>query len=211
MILLFVHGWSFDAQVWRPLAALLPDWQHVVWERGYFGAPDEQVPDGPCTVIAHSFGAMRMIAKPPPQCRAVVAINGFDRFTARDGAPGASPRVLDRMILRLEQDASATVAEFRARCGSADPFGTPDAARLKADLVTMRDADHAAASAAWQRPLLSLQGGADPIVPPDLRESAFSGASYRRLDTVPNGGHLLPVTESAYCAAAIERLLERLA
>jgi len=209
VILLFVHGWGFDAAFWEPLAARLPDWEQQVWDRGYFGERDEPVPQAPCIAITHSFGAMRLLQAPPPDCRALVAINGFDRFAVHGAQPGVPVRVLDRMIARLEQDPAAVVADFRARCGSQAPFGKPDMSCLNADLVMLRDGDCSTASMAWHPPLLSLQGDDDPLLPANLRDSAFKGAPNLIRADVKEGGHLLPITQSAYCAAAIRNLAER--
>ena len=211
MNLLFVHGWGFDARFWEPLAAQLPDYAHTIGDRGYFGATKDARTSGPCIVIAHSFGAMQRLADPPPECRAMLAINGFDRFAARDGKPGIPVRVLDRMIARMDKDPAAVLTDFRVRCGTSEPFGTPDVARLKADLLTLRDADCTAASAGWPVPLVSLQGAADPLLPASLHETAFSGCPDLTRDRVSDGGHLLPITHSAYCASAIRTLVERVA
>ncbi len=211
VIVLFVHGWGFDASFWHPVIAHLPELDCRTEDRGYFGAPDKTAPDGPHIVVAHSFGAMRMLAAPPDDCRGMLAINGFDRFATREGAPGVRIRVLDRMIARLASDPAAVVRDFRTRCGTDAPFGQPDVPRLKADLETLRDADCTGANANWAVPLISLHGANDPLLPAAMRETAFSACPDLTRDTIQDGGHLLPMTHRAYCAAAIANLVERAA
>lgn len=202
MKLLFVHGWGFDRRFWEPLAALLPEWPHLVDDRGYFGARHEAVPDGPCIAVTHSFGTMRALAAPPPGLAGIVAINGFERFTAHADRPGVPLRVLDRMLRRFETDPHGVLAEFRRTCGSEAPFDTIDAALLHADLLRLRDDAPPVPSV----PIAVLHGAQDPLLPPDMRAASFAGAAdLRRIDS-PTGGHLLPLEAPSLCAAAIRAM-----
>jgi pimeloyl-[acyl-carrier protein] methyl ester esterase len=200
--LLFAHGWGFDRHFWEPLAALLPERAHVIDDRGYFGAPHEPAVEGPCLAITHSFGTMRVLAAPPPGLMGIVAINGFERFTAVPGRPGVPVRVLDRMLRRFETDPRGVLAEFRKTCGSTGAFGEIDPAALAADLLRLRDA----APSLPDVPILAIHGGADPLLPPEMRAATFTGAQVRRIDHEA-GGHLLPLQAPQLCAAAIRGML----
>ena len=211
MILLFQHGWGFDATFWQELAGLLPEWPAQFDDRGYFGTPKTPEPTEPCVLIAHSFGAMRALAAPPTGCRGLVAINGFDRFTARDGQVGVSPRVVQRMLSRFDSDPVTTLEDFRRRCGTDGPFGHPDAARLREDLLALHDGDETEKSARWPHPLLSLQGAHDPLLPLPMRSEVFSETSQLERLTHPAGGHLIPISDAPYCARAIRAFVEHAA
>lgn len=202
MKLLFAHGWGFDRHFWQPLTALLAEWPHLIDDRGYFGAPFDPVAQGPCIAVAHSFGTMRILAAPPPGLAGIVAINGFERFTALPGRPGVPVRVLDRMLRRFETDPRAVLAEFRRTCGAGQDFGAIDAQSLHADLLRLRDA----APPLPGVPVLVLHGGADPLLPADMRAASFAGAHVRRIDHAA-GGHLLPLEAPALCAAAIRGMI----
>lgn len=202
MKLLFAHGWGFDRRFWEPLAALLPEWAHEIDDRGYFGAPHEPAVEGPCLAVTHSFGTMRVLAAPPPGLMGIVAINGFERFTAVPGRPGVPVRVLDRMLRRFETDPRGVLAEFRKTCGSAEAFGEIATEALAADLLRLRDA----APSLPDVPILAIHGGADPLLPPEMRAATFTGAQVRRIDHEA-GGHLLPLQAPQLCAAAIRGLL----
>lgn len=202
MKLLFAHGWGFDRHFWAPLTALLPEWVHAVDDRGYFGAAHEPVVAGPCIAVTHSFGTMRLLASPPPSLAGIVAINGFERFTAAPGRPGIPVRVLDRMLRRFEADPRGVLAEFRRTCGSAQDFGEIDAEALAADLLRLRGD----APPLPDVPVLALHGGADPLLPPEMRAATFAGAQVRRIEH-ETGGHLLPLEAPQLCAAAIRGLL----
>lgn len=205
MKLLFAHGWGFDRRFWEPLAMLLPEWPHAIDDRGYFGASEEAPVDGPCVAVTHSFGTMRVLAAPPPALAGIIAINGFERFTAVPGRAGVPLRVLDRMLRRFETEPRAVLAEFRRTCGSEEPFGEIDAPLLQADLLRLRDA----APPLPRVPVLTLQGGRDPLLPEAMRQGAFAGAEVRRLDHAA-GGHLLPLEAPQLCAAAVRGMVESL-
>lgn len=208
MILRFEHGWGYDASFWEPLAALLPEWDHAIADRGYFGSAIIPDPSPSCVVIAHSFGAMHVLATPPPRLLGMVAINAFDRFTGPEGVPA---RVVDRMIARIDSNPAAVLHDFRARLGDTGPAGNGNTAALRADLETLRNADCAQSSAALCVPLLSLQSADDPLLPPALRDAAFAAAPLRTLDIAPSGGHLLPRTDPEGCARAVRALVEQVA
>ena len=204
MIQRFVHGWGFDGRFWEPLAARLTSWRQSVAERGYFGGSSEPEPDEPFVAVAHSFGAMRVLADASPQCRGLIAINGFDRFA------GIPARVIDRMVTMLDRDPARVVQDFRMRIGTTDAFGTPDAALLAQDLRIMRDDDCSGITALASFPILSIQADCDPLLPQPLRERAFKTAPDLQRRNMANGGHLLPQTHPDACAQAVSAFMERL-
>lgn len=203
MKLLFVHGWGFDRAFWAPLCALLADCPHAIDDRGYFGAPVPFPPAAePCLAVTHSFGTMRVLADPPPGLAGIVAINGFGRFTAAPDRAGVPPRVLDRMLRRFDEDPRAVLAEFRHSCGSEAPFDVIDAGRLREDLLRLREEEPPPPRV----PVLAVQGGNDPILPPAMRAAVFAGCDVRRLEH-PVAGHLLPLQDPAFCAQAVRQAL----
>lgn len=198
MKLLFAHGWGFDRHFWGPLAALLPEWEHAIDDRGYFGAPYAPEIEGPCLAVTHSFGTMRVLSDPPRSLMALVAINGFERFTALPGKPGVAVRVVDRMLRRFDSDPRAVLAEFRKSCGSEDIFGDIDPEPLRTDLLRLRDAQ----APSPRVPVAVLQGGQDPILPAEMRAAVFAGSDVHRIDHEA-GGHLLPLENPELCAQAV--------
>lgn len=195
----FVHGWGCDASLWDALSPLLADWAQTRGDLGYFGGRDA-VPDGRCLVVAHSHGALRMLLDPPPGCVGMVAINGFDRF--------GQARVLDRMIDRLAVVPAGVLDAFRARIGLPPAPAIADPARLAGDLAHMRDGHADAAD--WPHPLVALHGGADPIVPAEVRDAAFAAAPQLHAETLTGGSHLLPLSDPEWCAEHVRAAAERL-
>lgn len=208
--LLFCHGWGFDANFWDPLAALLPQFEQVRDDAGYFGTAARPLPVAPYLAVTHSFGTMRLLAAPPPGLAGLVAIAGFDRFTAADGFPGTPARVVNRMVSAVAQEPETVLADFHALFGSSVPAGIPDAVRLQAGLVTLRDGDMRAAAAQIGAPILSLQAERDPLLPLPLRETVFATAGGVMRRTHPDAGHLVPREDAAWCAQAIQDFADTL-
>jgi len=217
-VLVFLHGWAFDAALFDRLAPLLPGADPVVADFGYFG---EVVPpviprtDAPAVIprtappvvaIAHSFGALWLLHEKPFAFDALVAINGFPRFTeAADFRPAVSSRVVDRMIQRFDLEPQAVLRDFRLRCGADGALpGEPRLERLRAGLVGLRDWDGRAGLD--DVPVLALAGSADPIVPPAMSEAAFAAPEMH-----PSAGHLLPLSDPEWCAGHIRGFLGRIA
>ncbi len=207
MKLFAVHGWGFDAAVWDRLADCLPEWEMLRADRGYFGVPAWPEVEGPCIAVTHSFGAMALLAHPPAGCAGLVAINGFDRFTADGERPGVAPRVVTRMMARFGTDPAAVLKDFRGRIGVSDAAPEPQSGPLLADLRAMRDDDCSAAVKGWK--ILAIDGDADPLLPAEMRAVQFAAAAAERL-TIGGAGHLLPITHAAECAAHIRRFAEAL-
>lgn len=205
MKLLFAHGWGFDRHFWNPLIGLLPEWEAAADDRGYLGAPLAPEMDGPCLAVTHSFGTMRVLADPPPGLVGLVAINGFERFTALPGKPGVPVRVVDRMLHRFETAPHAVLAEFRKTCGADESFGEIDPAPLQADLLRLRDARPPLPRV----PVVAVHGGRDPLLPSDMRAAAFAGCDVRRLDH-ETAGHLLPLENPELCAQAVRGAVDAL-
>ena len=203
MRIAFLHGWGGDRTLWSQLIPQLAGFDTVADDRGYFGRP--AAVDHADVVVTHSFGTMRALAAPPAGTRAMIAINGFDCFTARPGFPaGIAPRVLERMVSRFAVDHGATLAEFRKRCGALPQQEPIDPAPLAADLARLRTEDH---RAGWSGPLLVIHGARDPIVPPKLQAATFADRPDARRVVLAQHGHLAPLTAALSCAAAIRQFI----
>ena len=208
--LLFCHGWGFGPEIWNPLAALLPEFAHDRDDAGYFGAPVTPAPRGRFIAVTHSLGTMRLLAAPPPGLVGLVAIAGFDRFTAADTFPGTPRRVLDRMIGAFAQAPETVLSDFRARCGASVATEPLHEDALMGDLGVLRDGDARDAAATLQLPVLSLQAERDTILSLAMRESVFARAGQVRRRTHPTAGHLLPCDAPSWCAEAIRAFAETL-
>lgn len=205
MKLLFLHGWGFDAGIWAALRARLPEWEHLVDDRGYFGEAQCPQATGPCLAITHSLGTMRVMAAPPQGLAGIIAINGFARFAEGPGRPGVPLRVIDRMIRRFDEEPYGVVTAFREQVLCTLPYDEIDPVPLREDLLILRDGQPPLP----QVPILTLQGGDDPLMPRAMRDTVFERTHAQRID-VPGAGHLLPLEAPDLCAQAIRGALAAL-
>lgn len=222
---LFVHGWALDASLWDALRGELGEQAGSVRELGYFDPPssaspadqplpssassaDQPLPEAPIIAVGHSLGVMQLLDAPPAGLIGLVAINGFTCFAGSAQHPAGVPaRLLHRMMQRLEQDAEATVAAFRIRCGLARiPPGRAAVPALRRGLELLCHGDGRAALRDLPVPVLALAATRDEIVPP-----ALSAACFDRPLWMEAGGHLLPLTHALPCARALRDFAGKLA
>lgn len=203
-----VHGWSYDASIWREVLPLLNGLDVEVADLGFFGKPSlPQSCEVPRIAVGHSLGVLWWLALTDLPWAKLVAINGFPRFTAAADFPaGVAPRVLERMIKRFAVAPAAVLVDFHTACGGAGPALPADTAPLAAGLGTLGEADGRAVLATRLDDVLALAARDDAIVPAALSEAAFGP----RLEWMAQGSHLLPLTHPQACARLIRRAVESL-
>ena len=203
-VLLLVHGWGFDSGFWWPLTRRLADWPVVAWDLGFHGQPNfPALPKGrPVVAVGHSFGLLWLMRERPLEWKALVSINGFSRFSrAGDFPEGVPPRLLERMMARLDQSPEAVHGEFMTRCGVAKPCsGDLSAVSLMGGLHALAEWD----CRSGPKVDLALAGREDPILPAAMTEALFAGTPIEWQD----GGHLLPLTAPDWCAGRLRRFVE---
>lgn len=201
-----LHGWGYDAALWREVVPLLGGLDVELCDLGYFGAPQLPSPcDAPRIAVGHSLGALWWLALADLPWQRLVAINGFARFTAGADFPqGVPPRVLERMRRRFAEAPATVLDEFRAACGNGGaPRSTPDAAALAAGLALLATVDGRAALARRSADVWAYAARDDAIVPAAMSEAAFAALAAGRLRWSAAGGHLLPLTHARECADLI--------
>lgn len=208
MRLVFVHGWGFDAQFWRPLQAAL-GMEGQCLDLGYHGPPhlDISKPKDPFVAIGHSFGVQWLLhACSDLPMQALVSINGFARFVKGDGFDvGVHPRVLKRMIDGFARQPEAVYRDFLKLCGDTAPrTGSLNLDRLLEDLNALNDWDTRNNLKTLKAPVLALAGGLDQVVPQAMSEAAFAPET---LAIKADANHLLPLSAPEWCAERITAFL----
>lgn len=198
-MILFVHGWGYDARFWDPLRKAI-DLPSVALDLGYFGASDTDIPDGVTLLVGHSLGFLWLVRQPALQHVPLIGINAFPRFTEMEGyAPAVAPRILDRMKRRLSGDPAAVLAEFWQRTGALGPDLAPNETALASGLDQLATWDERENLAARTSSVRLIAGEDDAIVPPAMTRMAFQN---RAIAWLP-GGHALPQTHPAEVARLI--------
>lgn len=202
-LLLFVHGWGFDAALWDGVRAHFAPDDTSAWDLGFFGPGSQPVlPARPVIAVGHSFGLSWLLQQPHPW-RALIAINGFTCFAARPDFPGIAPRILQRMRRRLDLAPRDVVTDFRTLCGVLSPLpAEPVIPALAQALAAMQDQDARGAAIT-----AALCGAQDPLISPEMSRACFSDAQIRWHE----GGHMLPLTAPEWCAGELRAIADQLA
>lgn len=199
------HGWSYDQTFWAPLLAQLPHVTPLLIDEGYYGAPSfPPPPSTPYWAVGHSAGVMALLGQELPQCLGLIAINGFAQFHESDDFPQGIPsRMIARMQRRLTTQPNDVLHSFRQSCGDHSPL--PNAPlqsdRLYAGLERLCHDNHRPFLDRWNGRLYSLAGADDPLSP------ARAGLPAPAQTTTRQGGHLLPLTDPAFCASFIQTII----
>ena len=200
-----VHGWGYDATLWREVMPLLAGLDVEVADLDFFGHPSLPTScEAPRIAVGHSLGALWWLALANLPWTKLVAINGFPRFTAAPDFPhGVAPRVLERMRKRFATAPAAVLADFQAACGGTGPALPDDPGPLAQGLATLAEADARAALDQRRPDVFALAARKDAIVPATMSEAAFAALPAGRLRWIDDGCHLLPLTHPRECAELI--------
>jgi pimeloyl-[acyl-carrier protein] methyl ester esterase len=199
MHFVLVHGWGFNAAIWRELAGYLPTREISLVDLGFIAGGPPSVDEWPKTSIAigHSLGLLWLLHRAGEgggaPFRGLVSIQGFDRF-----CPTIPRSRVAGMRRGLRSSPYPTLEAFWRGSG-APPFCPPEALnieRLDEGLGWLMDWDESQAGADLGCPTLALAARDDTIVPLAMSEAIW-GKNIRWSQT---GGHMLPVKHPEWCA-----------
>ena len=202
------HGWGFGAWCWDRWRDVLPaNFALHCPDQGYFG-PAVAVEVQPRIVLAHSLGLHLLSPQLWAAAELIVIISGFRSFhSACARQARRSRRTVEQMLMRLEREPAALLADFYARCGvppdSRCP-GTIDADSLRRDLQLLQEnvLELSAIPAAAQ--VLILHGSRDRVVPVERAEELREMLPNSELTIVAEAGHALPLTHARACWERVE-------
>lgn len=208
-----VHGWGYDASVWRDVTPLLAGGEPELIDLGYFGKSALATRrTGPRIAVGHSLGALWWLVHNSSAWDALVIINGFPRFTATADLPaGIVPRVLARMQRRFAQEPAEVLTEFQQTCGASGPALPADIQALARGLEFLAVADGRVRLGERRAAIHALASRDDAVVPAALSEAAFAALPDAQVHWCDSGGHVLPLTRPHDCAALIHAVAATLA
>jgi pimeloyl-[acyl-carrier protein] methyl ester esterase len=200
MHFVFVHGWGFNAAIWRDLTRYMRTSEVSYVDLGFVAGGPKAAITWPSDAIAvgHSLGVLWLLHRAGeegrPPFRGLVSIQGFDRF-----CPHIPPSRVAGMRRDLHRDPSQTLEAFWRGCGT-EPFASPEAlnvARLDEGLGWLMDWDETKARAELACPTLALAARDDAVVPAAMSEAIWRSDTILWSDT---GGHVLPLQHPEWCA-----------
>lgn len=237
-LVLFVHGWGLGPGLWRPLLREMKDLSCETLDLGFFDPSKQSIPRGqPVVMVGHSLGFLWLLMHHQApwfsQCRGLLSISGFSRFSHTHDFPhGVHHRILERMIRRLPKDPQGVLNDFRQKSGLLHQGVHQDA--HQDEQPTSPPPTHATISiknlnplieglrglqtwdgrqylANWPGLLHGLASKDDAIVSQEMTRDSFSIHSNPTITWLDHGGHLLPLTRPKACADQIRHLLQVLA
>jgi pimeloyl-[acyl-carrier protein] methyl ester esterase len=198
MHFVLVHGWGFNAGIWRELVRQIGGNAGAKQlNLGFIRGGPEDAGDWPqdAVAIGHSLGLLWLLRhKNQRRFKGLVSIQGFDRFS-----PPIPRRRLASMRRELAGDPAATLASFWRGCGT-EPFAAPstfDLPRLDEGLCWLMDWDETATKASLDCPILALAARDDAIVPPSMSAAIWGEENVIWSE---RGGHVLPLARPEWCA-----------
>ena len=214
-LLVATHGWMFGPGVWRPLMLALPEYDFELVDLGFSGRARQFIAptDRPWIAMGHSLGFLwHLMSEQRQNMVAMVAINGFYRFPRGRGYPmGVPPRVLQMMEEKLDHDPAAIINDFRKMAGwreqSGDGLGGLVPERLQEGLNWLQNWDGLSRLQDINVPLLILASRDDLVVPPAMTQALIDAAPAAKCHWQEDGGHLFPLTKTAWCAKQIRQFL----
>jgi len=200
MHFVFVHGWGFNAAIWRDLIGYMRDSEMSLVDLGFVtgGAQSARAWPGECIAVGHSLGLLWLLHRAGEAVNApfsgLASIQGFDRFCP----PIPTSRVAG--IRRdLRREAYQTLQAFWRGCGT-ETFARPEALnveRLDEGLGWLMDWDETKTRAKLDCPMLALAARDDAIVPEAMSAAIWGEDNIRWSET---GGHVLPLKRPEWCA-----------
>jgi pimeloyl-[acyl-carrier protein] methyl ester esterase len=208
MQIVLVHGWGFNAGLWRDVAPRLAPHEALVIDLGFIrGGPKgwgELPQDALC--VGHSFGLLWLLKHGPRPMRGLVSVGGFDCFSAHVPLDAVSA-----MKQGLDRNPAAQMRGFWRACGLEEVFAPAqclEVSTLKAGLDWLVAWDERSRRQALDVPLMALAARDDVIVPPRATEAIWAGAGELRWRAT--GGHALPLTAPDWIAHQIAGLADDL-
>jgi len=196
MHVVLVHGWGFHAGIWADVVGHLGDADVTLVDLGFVAGGPKGQDDWPEDAIAvgHSLGLLWLLKHGRGRFKALVSIQGFDRF-----CPHVAPSRVSALKRGLARDPGGTMQAFWRSCG-APGFALPEmlnVARLDEGLDWLMHWSAESAKADLQCPVLALGSRDDAIVPPAMTSAIWQET---RVVWSPDGGHVLPLRHPAWCA-----------
>ena len=202
--LTFVHGWGFNASVWKAIISYLPDCDISTVDLGFIRGSDMGEPElaRGTVIIGHSLGVLWSLKHLPECPAALISICGFDRFS-----PPVPGRNLEIMKRGLMKDHAAQLAYFWRSCGvspvAEEAFLNRDGLSMGLDWLAQWDGRHELSELSC--PVHALAAIDDEIVPEEMSRDTWGRNISAWSD---GGGHGLPVTRPRWCAQQIRRVLK---
>lgn len=201
MDLVFVHGWGSGPFVWKDMIDDFSDHQCCMVNLGFLGEENLSIPNGKFIGIGHSLGGAWLLKHYPERLSGFVSIASFNCFYKH-----TPTQILNSMRRNIAKDTTKQLQEFWHHAGLDKPGGFKELKPLKLaeGLIWLQK---------WQSdipkniPLKILASNDDHIVPKKMTQNIWNEYDIKWCN---DGGHMLPITQAAWCTENIKAFLDEL-
>lgn len=226
-----VGGWGSGASIWEPLARALPDaaleplpWWHCLDPASEPLGRLLAASDPPAVLLGWSLGAVAVLRAAlalgaGPAAPRLCLLSGSARMAADGEYPGADPKALRAMRMRLRRDPEGVLRAFASLCAAPEAAASDFEARyvhealalparaLDDGLSFLTQADLRDGLERWAVPLMWIHGEADAVIPVASARYAAARSPGIRLEVLARRGHAVPWTAAEDVARLIRGLL----
>ncbi len=205
----FQHGWGFDRSIWQKEEFAIEGAQQLLQDRGYFGQPESSpfsIAETFRVVVAHSFGLHLIDFEHCSVVDHLAIIGGFYHFP--DGP--ASHSLFQTMRFGLQTDPIGLLQKFYRRCGLSH-VQLPKQVKtslLVEELFKLEKSSLDLETVKKKCKTISiLHGKKDRVVPYQKALQLCDLLPGSELQLIEDGGHALPFSHAAFCAAHISKAI----
>lgn len=193
---LIISGWAHGLNAIQPMGDWLADRFEVQLLTGAQVLKDRSLPEADY-IVTGSMGGLLAMELLPKSCQKLVLMSSTAKFCAGEGYPcGTHEKIILRMILQLQRNPEAVLAEFYKNVHHPHPALKTDPGcshdELVAGLEYLRTSDVREKIPGLNIPVLLLHGEQDRIIPSAAAEWLHQHLPNSRLQVFENGGHALP-------------------
>jgi pimeloyl-[acyl-carrier protein] methyl ester esterase len=218
---IFIPGWGGADASWDAVRQALPgSWTHecLSWVDPDGVKKRLDALERPACVVGWSLGALLALdaaTHAPKNLNRISLVGGTAHLCAEEAYPGAAPRLLKAMRLRLRRSPEQVLRDFAELCAQPDSDsdfidGYLQQARnfssesLDAGLRCLQELDVRPRLSKVQCPVLALHGDKDGVIPLDNIQYAVERLPHADLRVLSDEGHALPHTAPQTIATALE-------
>lgn len=204
---IFIHGWGVDPSLWDRMKKHFPEHSSHYLNLGFINnLPRKENHEAPRKAkrvyITHSLGTIWALKNKIQDVNALIAFNGFYSFR-----PFVNVRDFQAMQERLKKDPLIRMSSFWKQCGITPKDHSLNLKRLQEGLVWLSEENAVKQATSLQKKLLSVGGGCDRILNPEIMRAMWAEFSYRELS---EGGHALPWSHPEWCASQVKGFLSEI-
>ncbi|MDI2111872.1 alpha/beta fold hydrolase [Commensalibacter nepenthis] len=208
--LLFVHGWGFSRDFWKPVGYLLKGFSidyidldfvnNTATSNEIIQTISKQI--NHTIAIGHSLGFLYLLKQFPHEFHHYIAINSFLRFSkADDYLSGAPLRILQRMSKGIDKDAYLILSQFYQQCRYFDSLPNQmNIPTLQTGLKYLETEDFRDVFPSIMDKLTILASQNDPVVSPAMTTDSFQS---HPIHWVKDDTHVLPISQPETCSKII--------